>query len=75
MSNVSFFDTFEVGYEEWWDNISFKYYGTPFLWWVIPAFNNIINPFEGLTPGTNLKILKSDYIYSLLRDLDTIAGM
>jgi len=72
--DVAFFDTYEVGHEEWWDNISVKFYGTPLLWWVIPAFNDIVNPFEGLEPGMNLKILKSAYIYSLLRDLDTIAG-
>jgi hypothetical protein len=72
--DVAFFNTHEVGHEEWWDNISNKYYDTPLLWWVIPAFNNVINPFEGLEPGTNLKILKASYIYSLLRDLDTISG-
>jgi len=72
--DVAFFDTYEVGHEEWWDNISVKFYGTPLLWWVIPAFNNIVNPFEGLEPGINLKILKAPYIYSLLRDLDTISG-
>jgi len=72
--DVAFFNTHEVAHEEWWDNISVQYYGTPLLWWVIPAFNNITNPFEGLEPGTNLKILKSSYIYSLLRDLDTISG-
>jgi hypothetical protein len=73
--DVSYYDTYEVGQEEWWDNISVKFYGTPYLWWIIPAFNNIVNPFEGLEAGTNLKILKDSYIYILLRDLDTIAGM
>jgi len=72
-NDVSYYDTYEVGNDEWWDNISVKYYGTPFLWWVIPAFNNIVNPFEGLTAGTNLKILKPSYILSLLRDLDNIS--
>lgn len=71
--NVAFFDAYEVGHEEWWDNISVKFYGTPYLWWVIPAFNNITNPFEALEPGDNLKILKEPYIFSLLRDLDNIA--
>jgi hypothetical protein len=73
--DVSYYDTYEVGQEEWWDNISVKFYGTPYLWWIIPTFNNIVNPFEGLEAGTNLKILKDSYIYILLRDLDTIAGM
>lgn len=74
-NDVAFFDSYEVGYDEWWDNIAVKYYGSPYLWWVIPAFNSVVNPFESLDPGTNIKILKSSYIYILLRDLDTIAGM
>jgi hypothetical protein len=74
-TDVAFFDTYEVGHEEWWDNISVKFYGTPYLWWVVAGFNDVTNPFEGLEPRTNLKILKASYIYVLLRDLDTIAGM
>lgn len=74
-NDVAYYDTYEVGQDEWWDNISVKYYGSPYLWWVIPSFNNITNPFESLEAGTNIKILKSSHIYSLLRDLDNIAGM
>jgi hypothetical protein len=44
--DVAFYNTHEVGHEEWWDNLSVTYYGTPLLWWVIPAYNNVINPFE-----------------------------
>jgi hypothetical protein len=72
-SGISYFDTYEVGNDEWWDNISVKYYRTPLLWWVIPAFNKIVNPFEGLTAGENLKVLKPAYILSLLRDLDNLS--
>jgi len=74
-SDVSFYYTYEVEDEEWWDNISVKYYNTPLLWWVVAAFNNVVNPFEAPISGSNIKILKSKYIYSLLRDLDIIAGM
>ena len=73
-TDVAFYDTHEVGENEWWDNISVKYYGSPYFWWVIASFNGIVNPFEGPVSGTNLKILKASYIYSLLRDLDTISA-
>ena len=72
--DVAFFITYPVGQEEWWDNISYKFYQTPFLWWAVASFNNVVNPFEELTPGTNLKILKPRYIYSLLRDMETLSG-
>ncbi len=70
-----FYNIYEVGYEEWFDNIAVKFYGTPDLWWVIAAYNKYENPFEDLTPGTNIKILKSNYIATLLRDLDTIQNV
>jgi hypothetical protein len=71
---VSFYTTHEVGDNEWWDNISQRYYRTPYFWWVVASFNGVINPFEGPISGTNLKILKPAYIYSLLRDLDSISA-
>jgi len=73
--DVSYFYTHNVGYDEWWDNISYKYYKTPDYWWVITSFNDIVNPFEGLEVGMSLRILKPQYLYSLLRDLDTISTM
>lgn len=49
------------------DNISYKYYGTPELFWVIMYVNNIINPFD-IKEGTALRILPLSYIeYSILR--------
>ena len=73
--DVAFFDSYEVGHDEWFDNISQKYYGTPNFWWVIAAFNNILNPFESLSPGDNIKILYPSYLYTLMRDLDVIEEM
>ena len=49
------------------DLISWKYYHTPELFWVIAAVNNILNLFE-LKEGTMLRILPLEYIeYKLLR--------
>jgi nucleoid-associated protein YgaU len=48
------------------DLISWKYYSTPELWWVIAEVNNI-NPFE-LEEGQVLRILPSQYLLlNLLR--------
>jgi len=73
-TDVSFYLTHEVSNEDWWDNMAVKYYGTPYLWWVIPGLNNIPNPFEGLEEGSNLKVMKNSYIYTLMRDMDILAA-
>lgn len=75
LSNVSFFETYTVSNGEHWDNVSYNIYGTGFLWWVIALLNNdsIINPFEDLEDGQQLKVLREDYIYQLLSDLEKVA--
>lgn len=45
------------------DLISYKFYGTPELWWIILLANNIIDPF-GLTPGIILRIPSIDTVYA-----------
>lgn len=72
-SNVAFFQSYEVANGEYWDNVSFNLYSTPYLWWVIALLNNITNPFEELDEGDQLIVLKEDYIYTLLGDLEKIA--
>lgn len=67
--NDNYYLIHELDYEDRWDNLSWKYYGTPFLWWVIPMVNDIENPFEIPEAGTNIKILKNNYIYSVLNEI------
>lgn len=70
--DLSFFETYETENDDWWDNVSFTVYGTPNLWWVIALFNEIVNPFEEMEEGLNLKILKPIFIFQLFKDMDTI---
>lgn len=54
----------EVNRLDW---LSWQYYNTPELWWVIMAVNNIINPFD-IQPDTVLRIIPISYVeYNLLR--------
>lgn len=71
-TTMAYFETYETENDDWWDNISSNVYGTPYLWWVVALFNDVINPFEGLDEGQNLKILKPVFIFSLFKDMDTI---
>lgn len=72
-SNVSFFQSYEVANGEYWDNVSYNLYRTPFLWWVIALLNNTVNPFEELEDGQSLIVLREEYVYTLTSDLEKIA--
>lgn len=74
LSDVSFFETYEVGNGEYWDNVSYNLYDTPYLWWVIALLNDVVNPMEELAAGDRLKVLREDYIFQLTSDLEKIAA-
>ncbi len=49
------------------DNIAYKYYNNPELFWIIMVTNNIIDPFS-IKNGDVLRILPKDYVeYNILR--------
>ena len=74
-SDVVFFDTYEVNEEEFQDNIGYKVHGDPTLWWVVDLINSFTNPFEDISPGDNIKILKNDYIYGLIKDMERLSAL
>ncbi len=47
-------------------SLSHKYYNSTRLWWVILTANQIINPFDEITPGTKLMILKQPVVSQIL---------
>ena len=61
--------TYEIVEGDTWTSISFKFYNTYKLWWLICKFNNIINPFTELTVGTFIKILKPNYADMILKNI------
>ncbi len=73
LRDISFFESYEISNGEYWDNVSYNLYRTPYLWWVIALLNNITNPFEELTDGGELNVLRDDYVYQLVSDLEKIA--
>ena len=75
-ADILFFTSYEVGDEDiWWDNISYKLYGTPKLWWIVALMNNIHNPFEDIEPGDNIKVLRDEYVYRLLKDIEELGSL
>lgn len=41
---------------ERFDQLSFKYYGNPHMWWVFPEYNPEIRDFFNIEPGTRLRV-------------------
>ena len=75
LTTVIYYDLYEVENDDWWDNISYKFYETPNLWWVIALMNDVLNPFEELNVGDTIKVLRDPYLYNLYRDIERIAGL
>lgn len=75
VSDVVFYDSYEVSNGEYWDDIAFNVYGIPQMWWIIALINNISNPFEELEAGDTLKILKESYVYTLMNDISTLSEL
>jgi hypothetical protein len=64
-----YFDYIEVSAKMSWTNMSYKEYGTMFLWWLICAANKIQNPIVMPTSGTILKVIKPQYVRLILDNI------
>lgn len=73
--NNVYFDLYTCEDEDWWDNISFKHYNTERLWWLVCEMNDIVNPFEEIDEGLQVKVLKEDYLYNVFKAISTIAQL
>lgn len=73
--NSFMFEFYQVESDEFLDDISARFYGTPSLWWIIADFNDIPNPFEALEAGLTLKVLRGDYLYTVFDDLQEIGDL
>ena len=49
--------------------LSYKFYNTIKLWWLIVLANNINNPVQFVKPGTTLKIIKPDIVPLILSSI------
>lgn len=62
-------DEYVVMPSDTWVYISYKYYNTMDLWWLVCCYNQIINPTSMPVNGTVLKLLKSKYVGTVLNEL------
>lgn len=57
-----------------WTVISYNEYGTIDLWWLICLTNNIFNPLIYPPNGSNLKIIKPEYLQLIINSINTQAN-
>lgn len=66
-----YYNNYMVTQKDSWTNISFKFYRTHKLWWIICKFNNVSDPFNFLEPGKVIKIPKEELVNSIIQQLGT----
>lgn len=67
--SVNFYDEYIVQSTDRWDTISFNAYDTTALWWLIANYNGVIDPFAELVVGDKIKLIKPEFISSLVLGL------
>ena len=69
-NDTSVEDEYTVGLNDTWILISYKYYGTIFLWWLVCEYNRIQDSTKLPEPGTKIKLLKRNYVSSVISNLE-----
>ena len=66
---TSYYSTYIIKGGDTWTGISYKFYKTIKLWWLICKINNIQNPFEELVEGKYIKILSESIVNDVLNSI------
>jgi len=53
-----------------WVYISYQYYNTIDLWWLVCEYNQIKDPTQLPEAGKKIKLLKRDYVWPVLSELN-----
>jgi nucleoid-associated protein YgaU len=64
-------DSYTIKHTDTWASISFNYYNTMDLWWLVCAYNQVKNPTTIPAPGTVIKLLKATYVSTVIDQLNT----
>lgn len=73
-NDTSVEDEYLVSVNDTWILISYKYYGTIFLWWLVCEYNRIEDPTKIPEPGTKIKLLKRNFVSSVISNLERQAN-
>lgn len=64
--NDSYYFNHKIKTHTPYTTLSYKFYNTIKLWWLIAIANNINNPVQFIKPGSTLKIIKPDVVPLIL---------
>jgi len=67
----NYYFKFQVDRHMSWTSMSYRFYNTIDLWWIICVVNNIDNPVAFPTPGTTLKIIKKSQVSTIVSSIKT----
>ncbi len=67
--DATLFTYYETKPKDAYTNISYKFYGSVVLWWLICATNGIDDPTKQPEVGTLLKIIQPFYVKTILTKL------
>jgi hypothetical protein len=62
-------DEYYVIPNDTWVYISYKHYGTMDLWWLVCEYNQIKDATKIPEPGTILKLLKKELVWTVISEL------
>ena len=68
--NTSVEDTYVTKGNDTWYLISYNYYNTMDLWWLVCEYNQIRDATTLPEVGTTLKLLKSQYVWPVIQQLN-----
>ena len=75
LNDTTFFNTYSVENDDWWENISYRQISSVYGWWTVAIINEVVDPFEELEDGKLLKILKKPYLYQMLKEVKNISRL
>lgn len=65
-----YFTIYEVKPKDTWTNLSFKFFNTYKLWWLLCKFNNVEDPFSELKQGDFIKVPTQQVVRQIIQNLD-----
>ena len=63
-------DQYIVNQNDTWYFISYKYYNTIDLWWLVCEYNRIQDATKMPEPGTIIKLLRPEYVWAVMNELN-----
>lgn len=65
-----YYANYEVKPKDTWTNLSYKFFNTYKLWWLLCKFNDVKDPFTQLTQGKIIKIPSQEIVRYIIENLD-----